>query len=184
MLDGVVPFPSEFVERYRAKGYWEDRSLASVFADVFTRFAERVALVAGSERIIYRELAGRVERLARHFLKLEIRPLDRVVVQLPNVPELVYVYFALQRVGAIPAMAKLRSTPWTPPCSSFRVAPPACPSSSRGCTTTTSTTRRRRRRWWMCGPTTRCWWCCRSPTISRWPVPVSRASSFAVRARC
>ncbi|OLB94428.1 MAG: 2,3-dihydroxybenzoate-AMP ligase [Candidatus Rokubacteria bacterium 13_1_40CM_68_15] len=107
MLDGVVPFPSEFVERYRAKGYWEDRSLASVFADVFTRFAERVALVAGSERIIYRELAGRVERLARHFLKLEIRPLDRVVVQLPNVPEFVYVYFALQRVGAIPVMALL-----------------------------------------------------------------------------
>src|SRR5438128_1174457 len=105
MLDGVVPFPSEFVERYRAKGYWEDRSLASVFADVFTRFAERVALVAGSERIIYRELAGRVERLARHFLKLEIRPLDRVVVQLPNVPEFVYVYFALQRVGALPVMA-------------------------------------------------------------------------------
>ncbi|PYN96217.1 MAG: (2,3-dihydroxybenzoyl)adenylate synthase [Candidatus Rokuibacteriota bacterium] len=104
-LDGVVPFPPEFVARYRAKGYWEDRSLASVFEDVFARFANRVALIAGAERVTYRELAARVERLARHFLALEIRPLDRVVVQLPNVPEFVYVYFALQRVGAIPVMA-------------------------------------------------------------------------------
>jgi len=104
-LDGVVPFPPDFVARYRAKGYWEDRSLAGVFQDVFATFAERTALIAGSEHITYRELARRVERLARHFLELGLRPLDRVVVQLPNVPEFVSVYFALQRVGAIPVMA-------------------------------------------------------------------------------
>ena len=104
-LDGVVPFPPDFVARYRAKGYWEDRSLAGVFQDVFATFAGRTALIAGSEHVTYRELAGRVERLARHFLELGLRPLDRVVVQLPNVPEFVSVYFALQRVGAIPVMA-------------------------------------------------------------------------------
>ena len=106
-LDGVVPFPADFVARYRAKGYWEDRSLASVFQDVFAAFADRPALIAGSERITYRALAGRVERLARHFHEVGLRPLDRVVVQLPNVPEFVYVYFALQRLGAIPVMALL-----------------------------------------------------------------------------
>ena len=104
-LDGVVPFPPDFVARYRAKGYWEDRSLAGVFQDVFATFAGRTALIAGSEHVTYRELAGRVERLASHFLELGLRPLDRVVVQLPNVPEFVSVYFALQRVGAIPVMA-------------------------------------------------------------------------------
>src|SRR5712691_8182172 len=106
-LDGVVPFPPEFVARYRRKGYWEDRTLAGVFQDVFARFSDRVAVVAGAEHVTYRELASRVERLARHFLALGLRPLDRVVVQLPNVPEFVYVCFALQRVGAIPVMALL-----------------------------------------------------------------------------
>jgi 2,3-dihydroxybenzoate-AMP ligase len=105
MLDGVVPFPAEFATRYREKGYWEDRSLTSVFEELFARHADRVALVAGDRRITYRALAGSAERLARHFLKLGIRPLDRVVVQLPNIPEFVYVYFALQRIGAIPVMA-------------------------------------------------------------------------------
>ena len=33
MLDGVVRFPPEFAARYRAKGYWEDRSLRDVFAE-------------------------------------------------------------------------------------------------------------------------------------------------------
>ena len=105
MLDGVVPFPPELAARYRREGYWADRSLTSVFEAAFAEFADRVALVSGGERITYAGLARRVERLARHFLALGLRPLDRVVVQLPNVPAFLDVYFALQRVGAIPVLA-------------------------------------------------------------------------------
>jgi 2,3-dihydroxybenzoate-AMP ligase len=105
MLEGVVPYPPEFAAMYREKGYWEDRPLANVFDEVFSGFADRIALVSGSERVSYRELGQRAERLARHLLELGIGPLDRVVLQLPNVPEFVYVYFALQKVGAIPIMA-------------------------------------------------------------------------------
>lgn len=105
MLDGMVPFPAELAARYRQKGYWADRSLTRVFEDVFSRFADRVALVSGPERITYGGLARRVERLALHLLELGLRPLDRVVMQLPNIPEFVDVYFALQRIGAIPVMA-------------------------------------------------------------------------------
>ena len=46
MLEGFVPFPPEFAARYRARGYWQDRSLAQEFADVFQRYADRVALIA------------------------------------------------------------------------------------------------------------------------------------------
>ena len=105
MLEGVVPYPPEFAARYRQKGYWEDRPLISFFDEAFAEFADRIALVSGAERVTYRELAQRVERLALHFLELGIKPLDRVVVQLPNVPEFVYVYFGLQKIGAIPVMA-------------------------------------------------------------------------------
>ena len=105
MLDGVVPFPPEYAARYRQKGYWEDKSLAAVFDEIFLKFADRVAIVAHPERITYRDLSQRSERLALHLIKLGIKPLDRVVVQLPNVPEFVYLYFALQKVGAIPVMA-------------------------------------------------------------------------------
>ncbi len=41
MLPGVVPFPPEFAQRYRAKGYWQDKSLAQEFAAVFKTYRER-----------------------------------------------------------------------------------------------------------------------------------------------
>src|SRR5215469_14111393 len=104
-LDGVTPYPPEFAERYRALGYWEDRTLGQWFDETCARFETRVALVAPAEQITYRQLAERVERLALHLLARGLRPLDRVVMHLPNIPEFVYLYFALQKVGAIPIMA-------------------------------------------------------------------------------
>ncbi len=104
-LDGVTPFPPEFAERYRRLGYWEDRPLGAVFSELFRRHGQRVAMVAEGERVTYEELDRRAERLALHLLELGFQPLDRVVVQLPNVAEFVYLYFALQRIGAIPLMA-------------------------------------------------------------------------------
>ena len=50
MLEGVVPFPPEFEARYRARGYWEDRSLTSVFEELLARHADRVALVSAHRR--------------------------------------------------------------------------------------------------------------------------------------
>jgi len=104
-LAGVTPFPPEFAARYRARGYWEDVPLGRFYAGVFASHGDRVAMVSGSKRVTYAELRERVERLALHLLDLGVVPLDRWVVQLPNIPEFVYLYFALERLGAIPIMA-------------------------------------------------------------------------------
>ncbi|MBA2676990.1 MAG: AMP-binding protein [Ktedonobacteraceae bacterium] len=104
-LEGVVPYPPEFVARYRAKGYWEDQTMGHFFDEIFTQYSERIAFLAGDEHVTYRQLSQKVERLALHLLKLGVQPLDRFVMQLPNSPEFVYLYFALQKVGAIPVMA-------------------------------------------------------------------------------
>src|SRR5437899_4647803 len=111
-LAGVTPFPSDFAARYRERGYWEDVPLGRFYAGVFASHGKRKAMISGSERVTYAELRERVERLAMHLLDLGVAPLDRWVVQLPNVPEFVYLYFALQRLGAIPIMA-LASHRWT-----------------------------------------------------------------------
>jgi 2,3-dihydroxybenzoate-AMP ligase len=105
MLDGVVRFPPEFAARYRAKGYWEDRSLRDVFADVFAKYANRVAIIDRDESVTYAQLNERSERLALNLLDEGLKPLDRVVMQLPNVVEFAYLYFALQKIGCIPIMA-------------------------------------------------------------------------------
>ena len=105
MLEGVVPFPPEFSRRYREKGYWRDRSLAEEFAPVFRRYAERIALIDRDARVTYSEVNDVSDRLALNLLEAGLAPLDRVVVQLPNVAEFVFLYFALQKIGCIPIAA-------------------------------------------------------------------------------
>jgi 2,3-dihydroxybenzoate-AMP ligase len=105
VLDGFAAYPPELVQRYRQRGYWEDRPLIDHFRDAFARYADRVAIVSGDERVTYGQLNERVDRLALHLLELGLKPLDSVVMHLPNIPEFVYLYFAFQRIGAIPLMA-------------------------------------------------------------------------------
>lgn len=105
MLEGFVPFPPEAAARYRARGYWRDRSLAEEFGEVFRRFASRTALVDGERRWTYAELDAASDTLALNLLALGLKPLDRVVPTLPNVAEFVILYFALQKLGCIPIAA-------------------------------------------------------------------------------
>jgi len=105
MLEGVVRFPQEFAARYRAKGYWEDRSLRDTFAEISARYSDRVAIIDRDREVTYAELDERATRLALNLLDEGLRPLDRVVVQLPNVVEFAYFYFALQKIGCIPITA-------------------------------------------------------------------------------
>jgi 2,3-dihydroxybenzoate-AMP ligase len=105
MLDGVVPFPPEFAARYRARGYWQDKSLAEEFSQVFGKFGQRVALVDGERQYSYAEIDRLSGNLALNLLELGLKPLDRVVPTLPNIAEFVLLYFALQKIGAIPIAA-------------------------------------------------------------------------------
>ena len=105
MLPGVVPFPPEFAVRYRAKRYWLDRPLRDEFADVWARFADRVALVDGARRYTYADIDRITDNLALNLIELGLKPLDRIVPTLPNVAEFVLLYFALQKLGGIPIAA-------------------------------------------------------------------------------
>src|SRR5256885_6401314 len=104
-LPGVVPFPSEFAQRYRARGYWQDKSLAQEFDAVFTKYAPRVALIDAERSYTYAEVDQLSDNLALNLLELGLQPLDRVVPTLPNIAEFVLLYFALQKISAIPIAA-------------------------------------------------------------------------------
>jgi 2,3-dihydroxybenzoate-AMP ligase len=105
MLDGVVRFPPQFAQRYRERGYWADKSLAEEFEVVFEQFGNRIALIDRDRSITYAELDCLSSNLALNLLAIGINPLDRIVVQLPNVAEFVILYFALQKIGCIPIAA-------------------------------------------------------------------------------
>jgi 2,3-dihydroxybenzoate-AMP ligase len=102
MLEGFVPFPPEFQAKYRAKGYWRDKSLRDEFAEVFAKYADKIAIIDGDRRLTYGELDAVSTNLALNLLDLGLKPLDRVVPQLSNTLEFPILYFALQKIGCIP----------------------------------------------------------------------------------
>lgn len=104
-LDGVVPFPPEFAMRYRERGYWRDETLDQVFEAIFEREGNRLALLFQDQVISYAQLGRRRAALASRLHDLGLRRLDRVVMHLPNRPEFIYLYFALQRLGVVPILA-------------------------------------------------------------------------------
>jgi 2,3-dihydroxybenzoate-AMP ligase len=105
MLEGFVPFPEEFIKKYKAKGYWIDKTLGEEFDEAVAKFGDRVALACNGEYVTYRELGERATRLALHFIERGLRPYDRMIMQLPNELEFAYVYFAAVKIGVIPIMA-------------------------------------------------------------------------------
>ncbi|WP_067531057.1 (2,3-dihydroxybenzoyl)adenylate synthase [Nocardia crassostreae] len=102
--DGFVPFPADLAESYRRAGYWAGRPLGELLRDAARRWPDRPAVLTDWEQTSYADLDAAADRMAHGFLALGIAPGDRVVVQLPNVPEFPAVLFGLLRAGIIPVL--------------------------------------------------------------------------------
>ncbi|MFD5145146.1 AMP-binding protein [Streptomyces sp. NPDC058401] len=107
MLDGCTPWPEEFVDYYWASGHWRGNTLDNLLRGWALQYGPRTALVHGDTRITYAALNRRVGRMAAGFRLRGLRPGQRVVVQLPDVPELVISVFALMRAGVVPVLCPI-----------------------------------------------------------------------------
>lgn len=101
--DGFVPFPTDLAEHYRRAGYWTGRPLGDLLRTAASTWPDRPALL-GDTGLSYAELDAATDRTAHGFLALGLRPGDRVVVQLPNVPDFLRILFGLLRAGVIPVL--------------------------------------------------------------------------------
>ncbi|WP_329415358.1 AMP-binding protein [Nocardia vinacea] len=102
--DGYVPFPTADAATYRAAGYWTGRPLGDLLRATATRHPHRTALLDADSARTYAWVDAEADRMAHGLLALGIAPGDRVVVQLPNVPEFLTVLFGLLRAGIIPVL--------------------------------------------------------------------------------
>ena len=105
IMEGFTPWPDSYKEHYLKAGYWQRKPLASIVEDAAEQWPERVAVSFNGQAITYRELQRKVNRLALHLAELGHRPLDRLILQMPNCPETLYLYFAAVKIGVIPIMA-------------------------------------------------------------------------------
>ncbi len=100
-MEGVESYLKEQAARYRKKGWWLGLTLSALFDRACDLYPDKDALVADGARCTFGELRARVERVAKGFVDLGIGTGDRVLIQLPNWPEFVVAYYALQKIGAV-----------------------------------------------------------------------------------
>lgn len=91
---GEVPFHLDY----------SDRSMSGTVLETAAADPDFPALSFMGRKIPYRTFAEEIDRTARAFFSLGIRPGDRVLVCLPNVPQAIYCLYGLNRIGAVPSM--------------------------------------------------------------------------------
>jgi 2,3-dihydroxybenzoate-AMP ligase len=103
-LEGFIPYNEKDTEKYTRFRWWSGLT----FGDVLDRAADihpdKEAFVDSKSRLTYGEAREKTNKLAIGLMDLGIKPLDRVLLQLPNWNEFVFAYFALQKIGAIPVL--------------------------------------------------------------------------------
>ncbi len=102
---------SQVIERWRQAGWWGTTTIDDLFRECVARVPQQRALVdapnrdrfaAGQARdLTFAEIDGYVDRFAATLYAAGVRKDDVVLVQLPNIVEIVIAYLACIRLGAI-----------------------------------------------------------------------------------
>ncbi|MDE8602761.1 (2,3-dihydroxybenzoyl)adenylate synthase [Marinomonas sp. RSW2] len=102
MTIAYTPWPENFAQAYRKKGYWTDRPLTDLIDNAPQ---DNIAVVCGERSLTYREVCSQSKKLAMYLQTLGLQVGDTALVQLPNIAEFYVVFFALIRLGVAPVNA-------------------------------------------------------------------------------
>jgi long-chain acyl-CoA synthetase len=76
-------------------------TLSQMLDQTASRFGDAPALIYSDQRWNYRQLLMKVNRLAGGLARLGVRKGDAVLLTLPNCPEFITSFFAIQKLGAV-----------------------------------------------------------------------------------
>ncbi len=103
--------PQERIDDLTERGWWSDTTLLTLFDAAVAQAPDSLALVdqfnrealdgQSAQRLSFSEVNESVDQLAAALYAQGIRKDDILVVQLPNIAELVVLYLAIARLGAI-----------------------------------------------------------------------------------
>ena len=104
ILKGWHPFTDDEIEKYVSKGFFPNKTVGDLLDRNAETFPNKLAIADDNTEVTWKEVQTRTNRLAIHLLKKGITYGDFFILQLPNVVEFLFMYFALNRIGAIPVM--------------------------------------------------------------------------------
>jgi 2,3-dihydroxybenzoate-AMP ligase len=104
IIDGWHPFTNEEIDKFVSKGFWHGLTVCDCLDRNVERFPNKLAVVDDTTKVTWKGLKEKTNRLAVQLKRLGVGYGEFFVLQLLNVVEFFYMYFALNRIGAIPVM--------------------------------------------------------------------------------
>ncbi|MBW1997337.1 MAG: AMP-binding protein [Deltaproteobacteria bacterium] len=98
------PFSREEINRYTTKGFFHNITVCDCLDRNARLRPQRLAVADEEKELTWKGLQEKTNRLATHLTKLGVGSGDFFLLQLPNVTEFLILFFALNRLGAIPVM--------------------------------------------------------------------------------
>jgi crotonobetaine/carnitine-CoA ligase len=78
-----------------------DRVLSKIIEDKARQYPDHVVFQFRDDPITLGEFNERINKTANGFLSLGVKHGDKVAIMLPNNPEFLYTWFALNKIGAV-----------------------------------------------------------------------------------
>jgi len=110
IFEGFTPHDPAAASLYNEKRWWLGLTLGDMFDKTCDLYPRREALVGEGKRYTWSELRSLVDRLAYGLIQEGFRRGDTVLLQLPNWPEFVITYFALQKAGLVMVLLTVNHT--------------------------------------------------------------------------
>jgi non-ribosomal peptide synthetase component E (peptide arylation enzyme) len=107
---GFVPYNPDAAMRYEKRRWWLGLTLGDMFDKTCDLYPQREALVGSDRRYTWTQLRRIVDATAYNLLENGLKPGDTVLLQLPNWPEFVISYFALQKAGLVMVLLTVNHT--------------------------------------------------------------------------
>lgn len=95
----------EKLEDFYDKEVWNHLSLGDFLTKVSEKYGEKIAIVEEGNEYSYKDIEIISKKYAKGFLREGFKRGDKIVLQLPNSAELIFVIFALFKIGVVPIMS-------------------------------------------------------------------------------
>ena len=104
IIDGWHPFTRQEITTYVAKGFWRNLTVCDLLDRNAGIFPNKLALADDAREVTWKELQTRTNRMAIQLKRQGVEYGDFFLLQMFNAVEFFYLFFALNRIGAIPLM--------------------------------------------------------------------------------
>ena len=109
-FEGFTPYDARAAELYSQRRWWLGLTLGDMFDKACDLYPGREALVGPEKRYTWGQLRELVDRMAFNLMREGLQKGDTVLLQLPNWPEFVISYFALQKAGLVMVLLTVNHT--------------------------------------------------------------------------